>query len=423
MSRSNFPHNQANDNTTTPFFIALLAGVISIILLKTLGVHQAIVTLVPVGVMLVYAGYVYYFRKYRLRLDQAGDNLYYLGFLFTLTSLAYSLYEFSNNDSAAASIITNFGIAISTTIVGLFFRVLFSQMRADPIETEQLARVELADASRHLRTELDDAAREFSMFRRTLHQMIADTFQELQETIDKKMQGGLNRFESSVKRFSDTVEDTNKGLEIQSKALSESTDFLIKSISSLAERINTIQLSDDILERQLQPAIDKISEVVDIAKDNANVDRANTKAWAELSVKVAAVINGIHKSLKGAQDSSILFIDGAKSVQSAAEHMSSLAVKMEAVDSTVGSIADTSEREFKRVVETVIYNLDELSQQLSSQVERISQVASDKNAAVPHIASIPQNPSSPQAEPHPKKKNEARPSWWRLFGRSTRPGN
>ena len=57
-------------------------------------------------------------RLFRLRDDQSGDNLYYMGFLFTLTSLAVSLYQFSAAGSAE-QIVQNFGIAIASTIAGI----------------------------------------------------------------------------------------------------------------------------------------------------------------------------------------------------------------------------------------------------------------------------------------------------------------
>ncbi len=173
----------------TLFVLTFFVGAGSIIALKIVGANQIVVTATPVAIMLVYAGAVLIFRRLRVRLDQAGDNLYYLGFLFTLTSLAYSLYEFAPGEGATSLIIGNFGIAIATTIVGLMLRVLFNQMRTDPIETEQLARIELAEAARRLRTELDEAALNFNMFCRSMQQMVSDGHQEThkitQETLAK----------------------------------------------------------------------------------------------------------------------------------------------------------------------------------------------------------------------------------------------
>jgi methyl-accepting chemotaxis protein len=438
MTPSNTPYNKAVGITGILFFISLLIGVAAIILLKKSGAHQVIVTVVPVTVMLAYAAIICLSRKLRLRLDQAGDNLYYLGFLFTLTSLAYSLLEFGKT-ADNSSIITNFGIAIWTTITGLALRVILIQMRTDPIETESLARAELGDASRHLRMELDNAAREFSMFRRSIQQMTEEAFQELQKTLIETMRGSLNQFEGGVEQFTRTVVDANEGLERRSESLRESSDKLAANISTLAARIDAVKVSDDLLVRQLQPAIDKIdesaqqlnssmqdlsqginniaisetiftdllqpaidkiSQAAAVARYNSEVDNDRAQAWAELSDKVASVMNGIHGSLKGAQDSSALFIEGAKSVQAAAEHMSSLADRMDGIDLNLGSIMESTDKDIKRVVDTVLQNLDGLSHQLSAQANRITISAPDQQMKASQDSAQPNpNPITPVNPP------------------------
>ena len=40
-------------------------------------------------------------KRYRLREDKVGDNIYYLGFLFTLVSLAYALHVYDPNGAGA----------------------------------------------------------------------------------------------------------------------------------------------------------------------------------------------------------------------------------------------------------------------------------------------------------------------------------
>jgi methyl-accepting chemotaxis protein len=438
MKPLNAPRSQASGITASLFFVALVIGIVAIILLKISGSPQLVVTAAPVMVMLVYAAIIYYVRKLRLRLDQAGDNLYYLGFLFTLASLAHSLLEFGNSGSGTSLIITNFGIAIWTTITGLALRVIFSQMRTDPMETENLARVELGEASRHLRVELDNAAREFSMFRRSLQQMMAEAFQELQEELSETMRGSLNQFVG-------TVTEANKGLESRSEAFRESSNKLVESISALALKINKIEVSDDILVRQLQPAInkidesaqqltsslhnlsegvgsieisgstfidllqpaiDKISEAAEVAQNNANTDTVRAQAWAELSDKVASVMNGIHESLKGAQESSSLFVKGAESVQVAAEQMSSLAEHMNGIDLKLGTIVESTDRDIKRVVGTVIKNLDGLSHQLSAQASRINMSVSEPKIKATLNTITPANPNI--TTPVKDSKNEAK---------------
>ena len=85
-------------STRVDLFLFLLAFVSGVGLY--LGMHlllhvpQLLMTLTIVLVMCAYAACSAFVPALRVRLDQAGDNAYYLGLLFTLTSMAVALYEF-----------------------------------------------------------------------------------------------------------------------------------------------------------------------------------------------------------------------------------------------------------------------------------------------------------------------------------------
>ncbi len=100
------------------FFGVVVLGAGYIVFSKLHEFSAVQVTLVPVLIMIAYALALGLARLFRLRDDQSGDNLYYMGFLFTLTSLAVSLYQFSSAGSAE-QIVQNFGIAIGSTIAGI----------------------------------------------------------------------------------------------------------------------------------------------------------------------------------------------------------------------------------------------------------------------------------------------------------------
>ena len=79
----------------------------------------------------------------------------------------------------------NFGIAIGSTIAGIGLRVLFNQMRRDPVEVEQRSRLELAEAARRVRRELDSSVVEFAYFRRNAQQAAADSPSDVAEKFEK----------------------------------------------------------------------------------------------------------------------------------------------------------------------------------------------------------------------------------------------
>ena len=166
------------------FSAFLAAGCLYIVTAKLWGIGAGWVTGVPVMLMAAYAATLLLAPSARLRDDQAGDNVYYMGFLYTLTSLGVSLYQFGDADSGTA-IVRNFGIAVASTIAGVAGRVLFAQMRRDPVEVERSARMELAEAARRVRRELDGSVVEFGFFRRQMQQMVEEGLAETRGSLDK----------------------------------------------------------------------------------------------------------------------------------------------------------------------------------------------------------------------------------------------
>ena len=160
------------------FFALTLIGIGFIWMAKDLGWSTAFTVAVPVVLMFAYFFTSSFLVGLRLHDEQAGDNLYYMGFLFTLTSLGIALYRF-NIDNSIDAIVRNFGVAVTTTICGIGLRIFYNQVRQDPIDIERVARLELAEMTRRVRLELDMTVREFANFRRVSNQVLQEGFEEI----------------------------------------------------------------------------------------------------------------------------------------------------------------------------------------------------------------------------------------------------
>ncbi|HEY8128039.1 MAG TPA: hypothetical protein VIF39_04890 [Hyphomicrobium sp.] len=192
-------------------------------------------------------------RLFRLRDDQSGDNLYYMGFLFTLTSLAVSLYQFSSAGSAE-QIVQNFGIAIASTIAGITLRIMFNQMRRDPVETEATSRLELAEASRRVRRELESSILEFGYFRRMTQQSIADALDEVRESIGKAHRQFAGELEKLATNASTPFEESSRisgatlsSLNQRTAEVMEISRHLVQEGEELAKNTTSIVRSIDAL--------------------------------------------------------------------------------------------------------------------------------------------------------------------------------
>jgi hypothetical protein len=287
----------------SPFYGAALflgfvmVGAAYIVWAKLAGIPPVEVTGIPLGLMVLYALGLGLARYFRLRDDQAGDNLYYLGFLYTLTSLGVSLWQFSVDDGADA-IVTNFGVAIASTILGVALRVVFNQMRQDPLEVERTARLELADAARRVKQELDATTFEFASFRRATQQIFEEGLvqtREHAERLAKELFNAVhdlpNRYAEPLKvaseqskevidrlatALTDRLEGTGKNLTTQAEKLVSTADTVTSSLEQVQARLRAMQTPDGIIEVKLQPFINGFTKAIN------NQSKATAEQMADL---------------------------------------------------------------------------------------------------------------------------------------------
>lgn len=154
-----------------PLAVAFIAGTAGCIAFKFFPVSPLVGALFAAAVLVAYALVAYNTTALRLDAETIGDNCYYLGFLFTLTSLAVTLYfviqaPSQNRADMIPEIIAGFGVALSSTIFGVFLRVFMMQFKVDMDSRERLERHALNEASRRFRTELGmslDQVKKFSV--------------------------------------------------------------------------------------------------------------------------------------------------------------------------------------------------------------------------------------------------------------------
>jgi hypothetical protein len=311
------------------FFAVVLAGAAYIVVSKLCEMPALFVTLVPVCIMIAYAMLLGLARLFRLRDDQSGDNLYYMGFLFTLTSLAVSLYQFRTDEGAADQIVQNFGIAIASTIAGIALRIFFNQMRRDPIEVEHTARLELADAAKKVKRELEGTVLEFSYFRRATQQSLAEAVEEINTQLkDAKVRivGQLDEFagasskplEEASKKSGDTILQLNaliaEALESAVRRvtnevgqLSRTTERIIKSFDSFASKLGALQTPDHIIEIKLSPMIQGLTRAVNNFTKHADLQakavdehqkqiQENLRQTQEISARLAGILSFLQES-------------------------------------------------------------------------------------------------------------------------------
>ncbi|MFB2563548.1 hypothetical protein [Rhizobium sp. IMFF44] len=237
-----------------------IGGMIFIWSSKLMGWSLPIVTGVPLVLMAIYFIVSLAVAGFRLHNEQAGDNLYYMGFLFTLSSLGVSLYLFAG-ETSIETIVRNFGIAVTSTIAGVTLRILFNQMRRDPIDIERSVRHELAEMTRRVRTELDSSSREFSHYRRVSNQMLSEGFEEIARQAERNGQEINKILEMLAKQAVTPINDAAAQLTATTSQLSQIIGTFGAAVENVGKKLEEIRSPEDLVRAELAPAIAAIKDM------------------------------------------------------------------------------------------------------------------------------------------------------------------
>ena len=227
------------------------------------------------------------------RNERAADNLYFLGFIFTVCALGISLYRYyaaTPGSVPVERIMGDLGIGIVTTVVGLVLRVLVLH-RDDSADTEERVREQIADfaqstmsglyqtsevvsrghaanlqvvreltgamqqfservreQSSHVIQNLEEAAKSIAGFSETVNQLAAPVEQvpnELANAVSEMQQHGVRQMQSIATDFHQIITEFLRSAQEQvSTSISTAEQILVsrvKEISVPSEEINQLR--------------------------------------------------------------------------------------------------------------------------------------------------------------------------------------
>ena len=241
---------------------------------------------------IVFLGIFYGHRRSEMDNQRAGDNLYYLGLLFTLISLAYvlvSLFIFGSNDDLEQRVhvlVGNFGIALSSTVVGILGRIVMQSIGDAPrtlaplevkekVNALESGRVEIVESvesavgeAMMLRRQIREATEAFSHFTRMTLNQAEQTkvhtdalLREFSEHIDQLAKHGRAEALRGLSETTEAWQKAAEGIGTESEKLLDSANQHIKATatqiehnwSTVAERVDS---ASDIARRRLEEAVE-----------------------------------------------------------------------------------------------------------------------------------------------------------------------
>lgn len=223
------------------FVYAVAVGVIAIVV----GIFFKSI-LLSVGLPAIVMGIYIWFVNHDapdLPKSVVGDSFYYLGFVLTLFSLVVSLMSLSlQNTVNMNTIIGSFGAALITTIIGLIARLYAT---AFSVETKQ----------RRERLE-DELERSISRFTRQvdiLSMEATNSVTKVHEETSSALTETLGEYQAITKSISDVFNTT----------IASGSEALGKSLSSLSNKINSIEIDKETITEPLDVALSGFISVIE----------------------------------------------------------------------------------------------------------------------------------------------------------------
>ena len=231
-------------------------------------------TIILIVLMMAYLiGVIFLNKKMNtfVRDEQMGDSFYYLGFLYTLTALAVSLFGIEEEIN---ELLKNFGIAITTTLVGLIGRIILSQFRESLDEMKEKSERQISDSARKLNTQLVQSI---------------DILRNQSIAISKNTDKALQDSSSSLRRY---MVENSKILQESTEKSKNVIEEFNRQASDITRKISRINIPADKFEK-FQESVD------DIVKTLNNLESGLKKSSAESEIhKVTENFKSLNASIK-----------------------------------------------------------------------------------------------------------------------------
>ena len=248
-----------------------------------------------------------------------ADSVYYLGFLFTFVALVVAMMELTKEGFEIRAIVGSMGPALITTVIGMAFRIYFTQF--DPItdepETETFNTLgvlssNLIKAMENLEKSTERNNKAFLTFQETINNQMITFSKKINELDFSNVSAQLDKFSKSINEIATTgnnLKETANRSAIVIENAKDKLENLDNNIDNANKKLKDINnLKSDITE--LNDKIDNSKEEISSAVDNAKTSLKNVSLKMENNVSAVATqinlsANKITKQLSDAEKQAI----------------------------------------------------------------------------------------------------------------------
>jgi hypothetical protein len=317
----------------TIFLLAFIVGVVGGVLLKLAGVHPVVSASFAALILAIYAISAWMGGRLKIEPETIGDNCYYLGFLFTLASLSFTLYQMADPSKNGGSpvdipeVISGFGVALSSTIFGVLLRVLMMQMRIDFVAKDREVRADVNRAYSDFRKNLSGVISQVKAFSTESVQLAAER--------EARMRAATDRL----------AEDNQKALEEQRKAFFETANAVSAQMTETFSRSVQValnEISKSMTETQVTFQKQLAEALVDLQAIKTRLKEQETNSATDIESQRRRVNDNLSEAVKEINNHNDALKTSARSIRSSSDAIEKkLIPAIDALETKLNSLAAT----------------------------------------------------------------------------------
>ncbi len=232
---------------------------------------------IPLTFMMAYVLLGLKRRDHDVTDEKFADTCYYLGFIFTITSIIFSLFDLPSIGTKLQEIAVRFGAAMVSTVVGLVVRVYLVSFKKDGADAIRDAEESVIDASQRFREHLvianerlrdfhsavDTAAKEtvervhaqVESLSRNHADKLTDFFTDLTARNQSAFTEALTEVRAATMRLSKAVDGYSDGMRANLTSIDAKVEAFAAAVSN---RLQNTTFPDDFFVQHLTAPMDQI---------------------------------------------------------------------------------------------------------------------------------------------------------------------
>ena len=332
------------------FIIFFILGIITMLAFNSFGPLDFSTTITSILFLLgIMTAYYFFSKEYVSSLiakEHFADSFYYMGFIFTFVALTIAMYNLGSKGdlNTLNDVLSQIGIALTTTIYGLFIRVVmiqFNPILSDP-DDDILSNIgELAnsmeDLAKDFNKSLNISTSQVKSFHSTLTKDLEKFSESLKTSHNDMLENTLSKINQNLDTFGHSTGTLNSKIEsfannlekLDLRAFGESMPNLSDSISSLNKNLNDIEVSLKSMTQSLESSSSDLKQL--------------SLSASSLSINAKNAGQNFSQLNDAASDANIKFSDTNTSYKDLSDNMEKANNKMKDVEKSANNLRSTFE--------------------------------------------------------------------------------